>query len=140
MNSIVRTCVAILITSTLSACAAGTSAPAPYPAPSAAALDCVQKVAAQKGYSEVSKMEGSTVLARRRHVFIGREVLSRVLSFGFVSADQGREDRLMVTRAYNQLRVDVVGVLGSGSDVAPTATGKRDAAEVLNACATFAQR
>ena len=53
----------------------------------------------------------------------------------FVSADQGREDRLLVTRSSSDLRIDAVGVVRTGSDVEASASGEKDAASLLSACA-----
>jgi hypothetical protein len=99
-------------------------------------FDCVKRVAASKGYDLVKRNDADVLLlAHKRRPFVGKEAITRVMSFGFVSADQGKEDRLLVTQSSDYLRVDAVGVLPSGSDAPATLSGRRDAAELLNACA-----
>ena len=121
------------ITLLLSACA--TVGPRSFTAAAPEGLDCVKRVAATRGYELVKRNDADILLlAHKRRPFIGKEAITRVMSFGFVSADQGREDRLLVTRSANDLRIDAVGVLPSGSDVPATSTGQRDASELLNAC------
>ena len=122
------------ITILLSACA--TAGPRSFAAAAPAeGLDCIKRVAATKGYDLVKRNDPTVLLlAHKRHPFVGKEAITRVMSFGFVSADQGKEDRLLVTQSEDYLRVDAVGVLPSGDDAAATSAGRRDASELLNAC------
>jgi hypothetical protein len=119
---------------TLSACAS--ARPHSFGAASpTGSFACVERVAATKGYELVNRKDADVLLlSHKRRPFVGKEALTRVMSFGFVSADQGKEDRLLVTQSADYLRVDAVGVLASGDDAAATSAGRRDASEVLNAC------
>lgn len=101
---------------------------------SSGAFACATRTAADFGYSAVRMEEGVVVLAKPNHVSTGRKVITKVMSLGTAAADAGHEDRFIVSNPERFLRIDVVGVLGSGSDAPPSDAGRRDAAAILAAC------